>query len=122
MSLPTGHNSSLNDVRGWVSLTSRRHPAYVMPFRATLPRHRPRRDSCETESLYVSVAPPFRKAPWLGPTSVPHAPSTIQETKCSKGYACRFRTHVAVSLGPFLGIRSLSSSAPSLNSTLGSGS
>src|SRR5260370_35822448 len=87
-------------------IISRHHPADLMPCRAVLPMHRPLSNSCETESLCVSVVPLFRKAPRLGPTSVPHAPSTSQETKCSKGYACRFRTHAAVLLGPFRGIRS----------------
>src|SRR5260221_721006 len=47
-------------------ILSRRHPAYAMPCRAVLPMHTPPPDSGETESLYVLVLPPSRKAPRLG--------------------------------------------------------
>src|SRR5258707_1567175 len=87
-------------------ILSRRNPAYAMPCREVLPMHTPPPDSGETESLYVLVLPPSRKAPRLGQISVLRGRSTIPETKCSKDYACRFRTHAAVSPGPFRGIRS----------------
>src|SRR5260370_10246000 len=64
-------------------IISKRHPAYVMPSRATLPMNRLLRGSCETESLYGLVVQPFRKAPTLGSSSVPHERSIIQEMKCS---------------------------------------
>src|SRR5260370_8488872 len=52
-------------------ITARRHPAFVMPSRATLPMHKPPLDSFETESLSLLVLPPFPKPPSLVPSSFP---------------------------------------------------
>src|ERR1700730_10579147 len=86
-------------------IISRRRRTYLKLSLVALPTHTPLPDSGGTGSLWVLVGPLFRKAPRLAPTSVAHEISTIQETKCSKHYACRFRMHAAIVPGPFGDIR-----------------
>src|ERR1700686_5206508 len=86
-------------------IISRRRPAYLRLFRVVLQMRTPLPDSGGTGSLWVLIAPLFRKAPRLAPTSAVHEISTIRETKCSKHYTCRFRMHAATVAGPFGDIR-----------------